>query len=105
LNHLDFLAWDPSPLGARVVLAMSRVMAPLDAHASQELLDHAEMMAFEAGMLAGGFERMTVLLAGEVCLAHGFQSGCEYAVECERRRNRDEDRIPLLALEGPHHHV
>ncbi len=89
MNHLDFLAWDPSPLGARVVVAMSRVMAPLDGHASQELLDHAEMMAFEAGMLSGGFERRPVLLAGEARLAHHFRRGCEYAVECWQHRERE----------------
>jgi hypothetical protein len=89
LNHLALLAWDPSPLGARVALAMSRVMAPLDAHVSQELLDHAEMMAFEAGMLAGGFEGMPALLAGEGCLVQRFRSGCEYAAECWQRRERE----------------
>lgn len=89
MNHLDFLAWDPSPLGARLVFAMSRVMAPLDPQASHELLDHAELMAFEAGMLPGGFERTHVLLAGEVSLARGFRSGCEYAVECWQQRERE----------------
>lgn len=81
LNYLDLLAWDPSPLGARVVLAMSRVMAPLDAQASQELLDHAEITAFEAGILAGGTEHMPALLDGGACLAQRFRSSREYAAE------------------------
>jgi hypothetical protein len=37
-------------------------MVPLDVHASQKLLDHAEMMAFEARLLAGRFELLPAML-------------------------------------------
>ncbi|MBW8833008.1 MAG: hypothetical protein JF606_27205 [Burkholderiales bacterium] len=84
MNLIDHaMRWNPTPLGARVALAMSRVLAPLDAERSAELRNHAQDLAVEVGGQAADRESVPALLADEEWLVLGFRYGCEQAAQQE----------------------
>lgn len=80
VDHIDqSLRWDPTPLGARVALALSRVLAPLDPARSIELRNHAQDLAVAVGEKEGDPEQVPVILADDEWLVQGFKYGCEQA--------------------------
>ena len=82
MDHIgQIMRWDPTPLGARAALALSRVLAPLDVDRSVELRDHAEILAVEVGLTTDDPARVPLLLVGEELLVRGFQNGAEHAAE------------------------
>lgn len=69
------MEWNPTPMGARIALAMSRVMMPLDPEIATELAWHAEAMAFEVGMYSHADAIPSPLLSAEPDLVEAFNSG------------------------------
>ena len=81
MDHIDKIVrpWNPTPLGARLALALSRVLAPLDPERSAELRDHAQDLAVAVGEQAEDPEQVPALLADDEWLVLGFKHGCEQA--------------------------
>lgn len=80
VSHIEqFLQWDPTPLGARSALALSRVLQPLNPASSAVLYEHARYLAFAAGEHAEEPAQVPALLMGEECLYRAFKEGCKYA--------------------------
>lgn len=84
-HHIrQWLQWDKTPMGARCALAMSRVLQPLDPALASELREHAQVMAFEVGLLAVDRNDVSPLLAADELLNSAFQCGYDDAQDQER---------------------
>jgi len=75
------MRWDPTPLGARVALAMSKVFAALDPERGEQLRDHAHDLAMEVGLRADDGACIPAFLSGEEVLVQGFHYGRQQAAD------------------------
>ena len=75
------LRYEPTPLGACLALALSRMLVQVEPQRSAELAAHARDMAFTAGLNSTDRTRVPILLTDEPELRREFQHGARIAEE------------------------